>query len=511
MKFKNFVVAFLVLITIPMLLTAQIKLGKGFTLPGVSDQQYDTNYVAPTPQFPANTGTTIYIDEAHFNFHTAAGRYKPFADLLRNDGYQIASFTSTFTRESLEDVQILVIANSVNEVNSGLPNWVSPVLSAFTEDEIVALSDWIYEGGKLLLIADHFPFPGAVESFVERFGIRVNNGYNFSPAYYPTLRDEFLDLDIVKQILAGQANPQDNEVIAELNRQVFPVFIELGAEVNALSFWSDSTAFEQPAFRTGDGVLSDHIIKQGRPGFTEAESVSQVTIYTGHHFTVEERPGQTAIPLMLFGEGTFTANTEKYDAYFGDDVNQSNDNLIISLLTTQQIPEFTVPVVESEGELQAALIKAGAGTLAFFAEAGMFTAQIAADGQSRMGVNNERAQHNWKFNLNLIRYLDGFLKDEGTSVNESTGSHPASFTLHQNYPNPFNPETRITFQLADSDWVRLEVLDVTGRQIASLVDQYKSAGTHSVRFDANGLASGLYLYRLSTRETAVTKKMLLVR
>lgn len=85
------------------------------------------------------------------------------------------------------------------------------------------------------------------------------------------------------------------------------------------------------------------------------------------------------------------------------------------------------------------------------------------------------------------------------------------FTLSQNYPNPFNPSTMIRFQLPVSSYVSLKVYDLLGREVANLVDERESSGSHSVRFDASGLASGIYIYRLSTGDQAITRKMILMK
>jgi hypothetical protein len=86
-----------------------------------------------------------------------------------------------------------------------------------------------------------------------------------------------------------------------------------------------------------------------------------------------------------------------------------------------------------------------------------------------------------------------------------------SFQLLQNYPNPFNPTTEIQFALARSSPTRLEVFNVLGNLVATLIDGTLSAGVHSVRFDASGLASGTYFYRLTGGQSILTKKMLIVR
>ncbi len=105
-------------------------------------------------------------------------------------------------------------------------------------------------------------------------------------------------------------------------------------------------------------------------------------------------------------------------------------------------------------------------------------------------------------------------------------SLPIAFALEQNYPNPFNPTTRITFQIpnikshssadlefgnSNLDIVTLKVYDVLGREVATLVSENLAAGSYETTFDATGLASGTYLYRLQAGDYVATKKLLLLR
>lgn len=88
---------------------------------------------------------------------------------------------------------------------------------------------------------------------------------------------------------------------------------------------------------------------------------------------------------------------------------------------------------------------------------------------------------------------------------------PASFSLAQNFPNPFNPSTVIQFSVPHQADVILKVYDVIGREVATLVDERKSAGTYSVRFDASRFASGVYFCRLTSTGQSVTKMMSLIK
>jgi uncharacterized glyoxalase superfamily protein PhnB len=113
-------------------------------------------------------GPTVAIDEAHSNFHTAGDRYKPFADLLRSDGYQVAAGTRKLEKGTLAGVKVLVIANA----NAG--NFTDP---AFTETECDVVRDWVRGGGSLLLISDHAPFGTSAANLAARFGVTMGKGW----------------------------------------------------------------------------------------------------------------------------------------------------------------------------------------------------------------------------------------------------------------------------------------------------------------------------------------------
>jgi len=88
---------------------------------------------------------------------------------------------------------------------------------------------------------------------------------------------------------------------------------------------------------------------------------------------------------------------------------------------------------------------------------------------------------------------------------------PNYYYIKQNYPNPFNPVTIIKFGIPESGTVRLVVYDITGRQVAELMNEYKYPGTYEAQFDGNNFASGIYFYSLETTRGTETKKMLLVK
>ncbi|HCV43335.1 MAG TPA: hypothetical protein DGH68_07610 [Bacteroidetes bacterium] len=93
------------------------------------------------------------------------------------------------------------------------------------------------------------------------------------------------------------------------------------------------------------------------------------------------------------------------------------------------------------------------------------------------------------------------------------GDHelPAQFTLGQNYPNPFNPSTAIEYSVPQRTSVEIKVFDVLGREVATLLNEEKSAGVFTVRWDASGMASGVYFYQLQAGSFVDVKKLILLK
>jgi len=102
------------------------------------------------------------------------------------------------------------------------------------------------------------------------------------------------------------------------------------------------------------------------------------------------------------------------------------------------------------------------------------------------------------------------VQSEG-SPGRSDGQILYEYSLYQNYPNPFNPITEIKYALPKECWVRLEVYDILGQRVISLVKGWQEAGYKSVRWDAGSLSSGIYFYRLQAGDFVETRKMVLIR
>jgi hypothetical protein len=111
-------------------------------------------------------------------------------------------------------------------------------------------------------------------------------------------------------------------------------------------------------------------------------------------------------------------------------------------------------------------------------------------------------------NANLM--VRAFITGQPSGVPDQ-GELPKVFALDQNYPNPFNPSTSISYELPSRSFVSLKMFDVLGREVATLVNEEKPAGTYSVTWDARNVASGMYFYRLQAGSFTDTKKLILMK
>jgi hypothetical protein len=158
------------LITVVSILLVTLSVDPGLAQQ-VADPNFDTKVAKPAY---SKNGPKVLFDEAHNNFHTASGRYKPFADLITSDGYQITPNKQKFSAEALKGFDILLISNALGAERMNLPEASNP---AFTDQECDAVRDWVKAGGALLLIADHAPMGAANQILGERFGVNMSKTY----------------------------------------------------------------------------------------------------------------------------------------------------------------------------------------------------------------------------------------------------------------------------------------------------------------------------------------------
>ncbi len=117
-----------------------------------------------------------------------------------------------------------------------------------------------------------------------------------------------------------------------------------------------------------------------------------------------------------------------------------------------------------------------------------------------------------EYNLGLIQNdVSEIAKKNYVNASYYGDKVPSTYEISQNYPNPFNPATTINYQLPQNGFVTLKIYDILGKEVATLVNEQKNQGRHSVNFNASHLASGVYLYQLRVNDYVSSKKMLLLK
>jgi len=123
------------------------------------------------PAYADGEAPLIVIDAGHDNMHTVEGTYLTFARIARSDGFRVEGRTGLFTADALGDVDVLVVANATDPTRSGGP--------ALLDSEAAVLADWLAQGGAMVLVADHQPWPAAVEPLTRRLGVEFANAFAY--------------------------------------------------------------------------------------------------------------------------------------------------------------------------------------------------------------------------------------------------------------------------------------------------------------------------------------------
>ncbi|HYM82009.1 MAG TPA: DUF4350 domain-containing protein [Candidatus Limnocylindria bacterium] len=141
--------------------------------PARAQQQADAEFdpKVSRPAYGAQ-GPSVLFDEAHDNFHTTTGRYRPFVQLVQADGFRVTPNASRFDAAGLRRHQVLVIANAMG---GDVPEAYER--AAFTLAECDTVAEWVRNGGALLLIADHAPFGTGAEHLAKRFNVEMGKGF----------------------------------------------------------------------------------------------------------------------------------------------------------------------------------------------------------------------------------------------------------------------------------------------------------------------------------------------
>ena len=163
----------------------------------LADPEFNASVAKPAYQ---KSGPRVMFDEAHFNYHAMTERFKPFVDLLANDGYRVIRNRDPFTKKSLSTFKVVVIVNplgaDIDDADAEKP--------ALTSDEIDLLHGWVREGGSLLLAADVGPFASAAATLATQFGVEMAGKLVKDPANAESPgRSDLIVFSIENKLLLG--------------------------------------------------------------------------------------------------------------------------------------------------------------------------------------------------------------------------------------------------------------------------------------------------------------------
>jgi hypothetical protein len=199
---------------------------------------------------------------------------------------------------------------------------------------------------------------------------------------------------------------------------------------------------------------------------------------------------QNVVELPLFIEKVSSHQNPSKNATLSVDVQQQlPEDWSIHLIDTQTGEKFDM-LEESSADVDLEVTKKQQGK-----------ALGSFDVPMEFSKNKSNSEHRYALRLKT-----------GTTVsNSSQPNVPQTIELNQNYPNPFNPTTTIRYGVPEAGPVSLEVFNMLGKRVATLVNENQNAGTYDVDFNAGNLTSGVYVYRLSVRGKTKTKKLTLIK
>ena len=306
------------------------------------------------------------------------------------------------------------------------------------------------------------------------------------------------DIDITVANI-GRANLEITNV--QSNDSHFTASMSTGNTVNALSDGNLRVRYTPSAVGENSGQITLSTNDPNRPSITIPVSGNALVApdirlnranimvemfqnqFITEQMTVRNAGGSPLTYTISFNETTSTGVL--HDGEF--EVNIDGD--------TQTVPGWLL-FSGLTGTLQPAEIRTLNLTFRGTVPVGTYSAQMIFD-------SNDPRTPTRTINLSLM-------VNEGTNV-DSDGDLPMAFELNQNYPNPFNPTTQIQFALPEATNVTLDVFNIQGQKVATLINEMKTAGTHTATFDAVGLSSGIYIYRLQAGNYMMTRKMMLVK
>ena len=175
------------------------------------------------------------------------------------------------------------------------------------------------------------------------------------------------------------------------------------------------------------------------------------------------------------------------------------DGKVIAAVTDLQV---SITVTGTTSSVAGELVDTAGTVVAFNNSTGNNPFTLTAPGPGEYRVN---AGHK-----SPLRWDSVLVSISVTDVQENS-LNQAAYKLYSNYPNPYNPSTTFTYSLPEESLTSLKIYDAIGNEVAVVVDEIKSAGSHQIEFDATGLSSGIYYYTLQAGSFRETRKMVLLR
>jgi hypothetical protein len=246
---------------------------------------------------------------------------------------------------------------------------------------------------------------------------------------------------------------------------------------------------------TPDACVTCHMYNMNR-----IDANKQLIQSGGHTFAVKSDKGEDNMEACQQCHGGTFASFADAKLYISNKGDHDNDGVVEGL--QDEVKGMIAKIMAKMPKTSTGAITPGA-TWKKEELAAYWNALTAQEDKSN-GI------HNPKY---VITALKGAMASMGIAVGiaDEERSVPTTYMLYQNYPNPFNPTTNIKFSLPKSGDVKLVVYDAVGKEVATLVNNNLAAGTHTIQFNASGLASGVYLYRIEARDFVKVNKMLLIK
>ena len=441
-------------------------------------------------------------------FSTFPGSVWAFGDLSGNGNLDIAYFTNAGevrTGMNINGIFIPSIPYPLSGQCMNSPDYTDNLLiNDFNNDgsqDIVSISGWIFgnsiHGYDLCRSFNQLTNNGTGDFNVQEINSQYNAG--FQPFLYYAGDSKSFDFN-------GDGNVDIASPISALINNGSGSFSQTGnfyPYSNSLDFDCNGNGFvdlfanivSSPLFSySNDGLGNFQFIILNTPGLGYGSSSGDFDNDGDIDIAFKEYNNDKAA-ILLNGDSPLPVELSS----FTSSVNLNSVKLNWSTSLEQNNSGFEIQRMDNDAPGQEAWKKSG-----FVNGAGNSNTQIDYTYEDK-----NLSSGKYKYRLKQIDFNGGY--EYFMLTGEAVIGVPSSTELQQNYPNPFNPVTNISYRLSENGFVTLKVYDNSGREVKTLVNEYKQAGYYKSVFDGSGLASGIYFYKLSADNFNQTKKLSLVK